>query len=382
MTSQPSIRLATPRDLGELTRLEQIAFTADRFTESQIEYLITRAHATILIMETDGAVSGSAYLLWRKNLPLARLYNIAINPEFQGQGLGAKLLKECELEAARRRCTVMSLEVRIDNKQAIVFYERHGFSVTEEMPDYYEDGSTGLKMTKPLTVRVSPGVRLKVPYYAQTLDFTCGPASLMMAFKHFVPGITFDRALEFSLWKEATLVFMTSGLGGCDPFGLALASRRRGFQTRVILSKEKSPFFSSVRLEDKREVIRAVHEDLKEKTLDMDVPVAYYDFPFAEIAAAMYRNRIPVVLISTYRLTGDRAPHWVVVTGFNKKYVYFNDPDLESYDYDRRRARNVRVPIEEFDRMRRYGKDLFKGVIFIGQRTFPPLLDIDGRDMR
>jgi len=39
------------------------------------------------------------------------------------------------------------------------------------------------------------------------------------------------------------------------------------------------------------------------------------------------------------------------------------------------------VPIEEFDRMRRYGKDLFKGVIFIGPRTFPPLLDIDGRDI-
>jgi len=264
MTSQPSIRLATPRDLGELTRLEQIAFTADRFTESQIEYLITRAHATILIMETADGVAGSAYLLWRKNLPLARLYNIAINPKFQGQGLGAKLLAECELEAARRRCTVMSLEVRFDNRQAIVFYERHGFSVTEEMPDYYEDGSTGLKMTKPLTVRVSPGLRIKVPYYAQTLDFTCGPASLMMAFKHFVPDITFDRAMEFSLWKEATLVFMTSGLGGCDPFGLALASRRRGFQTRVILSKEKSPFFSSVRLESKREVIRAVGFERKD----------------------------------------------------------------------------------------------------------------------
>ncbi len=382
MTSEPLIRLATPRDLAELTRLEEIAFTADRFTESQIEYLITRAHATILMMETDGTVAGSAYLLWRKNLPLARLYNIAINPKFQGKGLGARLLEECELEAARRQCTVMSLEVRIDNRQAIIFYERHGFVVTEEMTDYYEDGSTGLKMTKPLTIRVSPGVRLKVPYYAQSLEFTCGPASLMMAFKHFVPDINFDRAMEFSLWKEATLVFMTSGLGGCDPFGLALASRRRGFQTRVILSKEKSPFFSSVRLEAKREVIRTVHEDLKEKTLDMEVPVAYYDFPFAEIAAAMYRNRVPVVLISTYRLTGDRAPHWVVITGFNKNYVYFNDPDLESYDGDRRHARNVRVPIEEFDRMRRYGKDLFKGVIFIGPRTFPPLLDIDGRDVR
>jgi ribosomal protein S18 acetylase RimI-like enzyme len=116
MNSKPVIRNATPRDLDALTALENAAFATDRFSREQIEYLITRAHATILIMETDGRVAGSAYLLWRRKLPIGRLYNIAIDPGFQGQGLGAVLLDECEIEAVRRRCDTLSLEFSHVNK--------------------------------------------------------------------------------------------------------------------------------------------------------------------------------------------------------------------------------------------------------------------------
>jgi len=379
--NNPIVRVATLRDLKALTALENKAFKTDRFSDDQIEYLIARAHSTVLIMELDGLVAGSAYLLWRKKLTLGRLYNIAINPKFQGQGLGAVLLEECEIEAARRQCNVLSLEVRLDNRQGIAFYEKHGFRIVETMADYYEDGSPGLKMVKDLDKVVPKRIRLKVPYYGQTMNFTCGPASLMMAFKYFLPELKFSRALELTLWKEATLVFMTSGMGGCDPFGLALSSRRRGFLTRVILSKEQSPFFSSVRDPEKRKVIRVVHEDLKEKVQDLSVPVSYFDFPFEEIAAAMYRGRIPIVLISTYRLTGERAPHWVVITGFDGKNVYFNDPDLESYDGNPSYAKNVKIPIDEFSRMRRYGRDLYKSVIFVGPRQQRPLIAIDGSDV-
>ena len=60
MSYKPDIRIATLRDLKALTSLETEAFLTDRFKEDQIEYLITRAHATILIMEVDGQVAGSA----------------------------------------------------------------------------------------------------------------------------------------------------------------------------------------------------------------------------------------------------------------------------------------------------------------------------------
>lgn len=383
MASTPDIvvRLASLRDLDKLVALEQASYTSDMFSEEQIAYLLTRAHATVLVLTVGETLAGAAYMLWRKNQTLGRLYNIAIDPATRGQGFGARLLAECETEAAIRKCDTVSLEVRADNAPAIHLYEKHGYCLAEKLAAYYEDGGAGLRMTKAIAPAAVNGVRHRIPYYAQTLDFTCGPACLMMAMRHFIQDMKFNRILELTLWKEATLIFMTSGVGGTGPFGLAVSAQRRGFLTRVILSKDQTPFFSSVRKEKKREVIRLVHEALREQAEELGVAIAYYDFPFDEIAAAMHRGMIPIVLISTYRLSGDRAPHWVLVTGFDDRFVYFNDPDLESYEFDRKRATNVAIPRQEFSRMRRYGKDLFKSVILVGPQTQPQHAALDGSDL-
>jgi len=327
---------------------------------------LTRAHATAFVISCGGSDAGAAYMLWRKALTHGRLYNIVIDPKFQGKRLGAKLLAECEIEAARRGCTRVTLEVRADNASAIAFYHKYGYKIIGSMADYYEDGTTGHKMAKILSVAVPDEVRLHIPYYAQTLEFTCGPACLMMILKHFVPATELTRTLEITLWKEATLVFMTSGTGGTAPLGLGVAARRRNMTARVVSSSEKVPFLASVRIPHKREVMRLVHEDIKITARELGVVSASYDFSFEDIISALYRGIVPIVLISTYRLTGDRAPHWVVVTGFDRECVYIHDPDNESYHTDRQRARNLKVSRPEFQRMSRFGKDAFRSVIFVG----------------
>ena len=381
MSSETPIRLATIDDLPALVGLEEKSFKSDRFTESQIEYLLTRAHATVLVIEFEKKVVGGAIMLWRRSVPLGRLYNIAIDPSIQGRGLGKQLLTACEDEAVFRRCESVSLEVRADNDQAIGFYRKYGYETVETLDDYYEDGSPGLRMIKELKRSPEESVRMKVPYYGQTLEFTCGSACLMMAFKYFTPDLNLTRRLEVNLWKEATLVFMTEGIGGTGPFGLAIAAQRRGYLSRVILSKDQTPFFSSVRLDEKRQIIKLVHEDLRARTRALGIAVSYYDFPSEEIFASMHRNIIPIVLISTYRLHGDRSPHWVVLTGFDSRYVYFHDSYQKFYGKDVDRARNVRIPIDDFRRMRRYGKDLYKSVIFVGPQTLMPRISMHGHDL-
>lgn len=361
------IRLATEHDLDSLLRLEEVAFETDRFTRDQIDYFLTESPATTFVLEDRSSVIGAACILWRKSHHGGRLYNIAIDPAYQGRGLGVRLLNECELEAARRGCDKMTLEVRADNDGAIRFYERQGYTVLRSMPDYYDDGTPGLKMLKILERDVPVKQRRGVPYYPQTLNFTCGPACLMMALKYFYPQTELTRALEMTLWKEATLIFMASGFGGTDGYGLALSALNRGLACYLVMSMDTTPLLRSVRIPKKREVMKIVHNDLKRKAKRAGLGSAIYDYGMEEIIATLHRDMLPIVMISTYRLTGDRVPHWVVVTGFDKDSVYIHDPDVESYKKNRSRARHLRIKKSEFLRMTRFGKEVYRCLLQLGK---------------
>jgi ribosomal protein S18 acetylase RimI-like enzyme len=361
-----TIRIASQHDTDTLFNLESRGFATDRFKRHRIEYLLGHARSTILIAECHGRMAGAIYLLWRRRGHSGRLYNVVVDSDFRGQGIGTALVREGELEAVRRGLKVISLEVRADNDTAIPFYEKHGYKIHETMPEYYEDGCTAYKMVKELDIESEDTVRFKVPYYAQTLEFTCGPACLIMALQYFDAIKHGHRELEFNIWKEATLIYMTSGIGGTGPFGLALAAIRRGLSARVLSATDKTPFSRSVRDEQKRDVIRLVHADMKETALKLGAGAATYDYNFDDIRCAMYRGLVPITLISTYRLTGDRIPHWVLITGFDRNHVYINDPDENSYADHALRARNLKIPIREFLRMSRYGRETYRYTVLIG----------------
>jgi ribosomal protein S18 acetylase RimI-like enzyme/predicted double-glycine peptidase len=367
MPSRARIRLATEYDLPGLVHLEEVAFDSDRFTKDQIDYLLTRSRATTFVLEQGSAMAGAACVLWRKSRQLARLYNIAVDPAFRGLGYGDKLLNECEVEAIRRECDRITLEVRQDNEGAIRFYEKHGYTAIRNLPDYYSDGMAGLKMGKQLRRKVNPRLRLNIPYHAQSLDFTCGPACVMMTLRYFFPKLEIGRALEMTLWKEATMIFMASGFGGTDAYGLALAAVNRGLNCRVIMSMESTPMLKSVRIPSKREVMKIVHNDMKRKARRAGVTNQIYEYGIDEIISAMYRGMVPIAMISTYRLTGDRVPHWVIVTGFDKDNVYIHDPDIDSYRRNKSRARNLKIEKSEFLQMTRYGKEVYRCLLLVGK---------------
>nr|MBN2277030.1 GNAT family N-acetyltransferase/peptidase C39 family protein [candidate division Zixibacteria bacterium] len=381
MTSETLIREAVSGDLERLVELEEKAFKSDRFKKRQFRYLLKKGRCSIFILEYQKQVAGMAIMLWRKKVSVGRLYDIIIDPVFQGKGLAKLLLEKCELEAVRKKRRGISLEVRTDNRAAIVFYEKHGYRTLVTIKDYYSDHSPALKMLKDLNPWSPAEMKLKVPYYAQTEEFSCGPACLMMAFKYFKPEPGLGRLHEMILWKEATLIYMTSGFGGTGPFGLALAAKRRGFPVKVIMSREQTPFFSSVRNPEKRKVIRLIHKDFRAKAETYGVMVDYHNFSFDEIVEEMKKGWLPIVLISTYHLHGDRAPHWVVITGYDAENVYFHDPYEKFYEDEKDLARNVKIPLAEFRQMRRYGRDLYKSVLFIGPPEGKPTAAMDGTDL-
>jgi ribosomal-protein-alanine N-acetyltransferase len=74
---------------------------------------------------------------------------IGVLPEFQGQGLGARLLAEAE---SRLPLPVIKLTVRESNARAIALYKRSGYAATQTIPRYYAGGETGMVMEKRLKV--------------------------------------------------------------------------------------------------------------------------------------------------------------------------------------------------------------------------------------
>ncbi|MGM0692939.1 MAG: GNAT family N-acetyltransferase [Pseudomonadota bacterium] len=151
-----TLRQALGHDLDALYRLEQVAFTGDRFSRRQLWHLLNRAHALTLVAESEGAdggpprLLGYGTLLFRHGTRRARLYSFCVHPEARGLGLGRRLLEALEVEVRARGAEVLVLEVRADNRVALGLYRRMGFRLERWLGDYYEDGCAGWQMTKPL----------------------------------------------------------------------------------------------------------------------------------------------------------------------------------------------------------------------------------------
>jgi hypothetical protein len=226
-------------------------------------------------------------------------------------------------------------------------------------------------MEKALTLGEAPKLR-PMPFYPQTLDFTCGPACLMMAMKALDHKLRLDRKLELRLWREATTIFMTAGHGGCGPYGLALAAQRRGFQAEVHVDDDDALFIDSVRSAEKKAVIRLVREDYREEAKRAGIRATKRGLSVDALVRHLAQGAIPVVLISCYRLTGEKVPHWVVMSGYDRRFVYFND----SFTSEKRFRRpadcmNIPVPRADFGKMARWGRARLRAAVVLSRLRNP-----------
>ena len=213
-------------------------------------------------------------------------------------------------------------------------------------------------------------VSVAVPHYAQTLDFTCGPSSLLMAMKALEPGAEFSRTLELLLWKEATTMYMGGPQhGGSSALGLAIAADRRGFATEVVVNHAGVLLADRGRTKDRREVMRLLHEADMAEAEKRAIPIDYREIHVAELEERFRAGWLPMVLVTTLYVHGDDVAHWVVVTGFGPDAVYINDPWV-----DRKGGKvpadmtNLRIPPDEFDRMATVGKRNERAIVFVRRR--------------
>jgi ribosomal-protein-alanine N-acetyltransferase len=141
---------ANTLDVDDLVALENTCFTTDQLHRRNFTHLLKSKAALVLAAKEQNTIIGSAVVFYRKHSKIARLYSLAVHPDHRKHGVALRLMQTLEMDAQRRGCTHMKLEVRCDNHRAIVFYEQGGYLRTGEISGFYEDGGNAWRMEKPL----------------------------------------------------------------------------------------------------------------------------------------------------------------------------------------------------------------------------------------
>jgi len=363
------IRKAIESDLTRLLELESNSFSSDRLSRRSFRHWVKASHGILQVAESEGVILGYGLALLHKGTRLARLYSVAVDPAARGKGVGRKLIHRLEELAAERGRLYMRLEVADGNQVAIDLYTSLDYRIFGVLPDYYEDHHDALRMEKRIRQPSAEQVAIKaIPWYRQSTQFTCGPAALMMAMAGMNRSLQPTQDLELDIWRESTTIFMTSGHGGCHPVGLALAAHERGFEAKVILNQKGPLFIDGVRSPHKKEIMAVVDQQYRKKAKEAGIPIMYSDSPLKQVEAALRAGQGAIILVSTYRTTGSKAPHWVAATAIDDQCLYVHDPDPDDNQtaFD---CQHIPIARADFEKMSVYGHSRLRTAVIVKKKN-------------
>lgn len=98
------------------------------------------------VAKVDDIVVG--YVVCHISDKTAHILNISVKKEYQGCGIGSKLLDFLLNKLQHYGVKSVILEVRVDNIKAINLYKKFGFSEVKILPKFYHDGKDAILMLK------------------------------------------------------------------------------------------------------------------------------------------------------------------------------------------------------------------------------------------
>lgn len=135
------IRQIDREDLASILAIQNKCPQAAHWLEADYVRLAEEPGATILVaeLETTSPPKVLGFATFHRVIDEAELGNMAVDPDYQRQGVGKALLEEARkrlLEAGTKR---VYLEVRPSNKPALGLYYSMGFGLYSLRKDYYRD---------------------------------------------------------------------------------------------------------------------------------------------------------------------------------------------------------------------------------------------------
>ena len=138
------IRKMTGTDIKSVIALDSKVFIKP-WSEQMFLDEIKKHYAYYFVCENDGEIVGYAGI-WCV-YETAELMRIGVLPEFQGNGIGKRLMREIAECAKANGCERMMLEVRKSNDKAQKLYEKDGFTEINVRKGYY-DGEDAVIMER------------------------------------------------------------------------------------------------------------------------------------------------------------------------------------------------------------------------------------------
>jgi ribosomal-protein-alanine N-acetyltransferase len=133
------------RDIRDVRALERSCFGRDAWGYGELFFMYASFGSVRLKAVADGRLIGFISGEPRPSEGFAWISTIGVHPDYRRQGLGSRLLTECEARLDEPR---LRLTVRATNVAAIALYHRFGYHEVERWPGYYADGETGIVMEK------------------------------------------------------------------------------------------------------------------------------------------------------------------------------------------------------------------------------------------
>lgn len=120
----------------DLARAYEIETRAHAFPWSEKTFATNQGERYLNFRLMAGEVM-AAFAITQVVLDEATLFNIAVDPDWQRQGLGRQLLEHLISDLEKRNVLTLWLEVRASNHAAIALYESLGFNEATIRRNYY-----------------------------------------------------------------------------------------------------------------------------------------------------------------------------------------------------------------------------------------------------
>lgn len=168
-------------------------------------------------------------------------------------------------------------------------------------------------------------IHLNIPFYRQHFDFTCGPASLMMAMKYLDRTLCLNKDMEIDLWREGNLVALLA----TSRYGLAYSAAIRGFFVKISSNTGGLDFvdtFVPSLNEPDLQILKNHVSERRCRCRKLGVRERKESITKETLRTALSLNHVPLLITNSSYFSHDNLPHWIAVTGIDEKFLFINNP--------------------------------------------------------